>query len=187
MLANYYLSLTERSYHCDVEVGVDMRSNTQHAFKFRRSSAVIVLVIMCFAQAQSQNGILTGIVKDTSGAAVPEAKINLKAGNGQVLQTTTDNAGSFTIESTPGVYTLTASSQGFKVFTEVVHLTANAPVVEQVVLQLGYCTNCVTVTVCDLCEVQPEPIQSLNSLLPLESIPPFKFHPKNSKNRLKVT
>lgn len=179
--------MTERSYHRDVKVGVDMRSDTQYAFMFRRSSAVLVFVIMCFAQAQSQNAILTGIVKDISGAVVPKAKIDLKAGNGQVLQTTTDNAGGFTIESTPGVYTLTASSQGFTVFKEVVHLTANAPVVEQVVLQLSYCTNCVTVSVCDLCEVQPEPIQSLNSLLPLEPIPPFKFHTRNSKNRLKVT
>ena len=69
----------------------------------RGSSAVLVLIVSCFAQAQSQNAILTGIVKDISGAAVSKVKIDLKAGNGQVLQTTTDNAGGFTIASTPGV------------------------------------------------------------------------------------
>jgi hypothetical protein len=160
-----------------------MRSNTQHAFMLRESSAVLVFVVMCFAQAQSQNAILTGIVKDTSGAAVPKAKIDLKASNGQFLRTTTDNAGGFTIESTPGVYTLTASSQGFNVFAEVV---ANAPIVEQVVLQLLNCTNCETV--CDeICGAQPEHIpklsEYLDSLLPLKPYPPLKLHYRHPKNR----
>ena len=157
------------------------------SFMLRIWFAMLIITPSCFAQSESQTASITGILKDISGAVVPKANIALKAGNGQVLQTITDNAGDFTIESTPGVYTLTASSQGFKVFTEVVHLTANARVVEQVVLQLGYCTNCVNVTGCDLCKVQPEPIQPLNSLLPMEPIPPFKLHPRNYKNRLKVT
>jgi len=90
------------------------------SFMLRIWFAMLIITPSCFAQSESQTASITGILKDISGAVVPKANIALKAGNGQVLQTITDNAGDFTIESTPGVYTLTASSQGFKVFTEVV-------------------------------------------------------------------
>jgi Carboxypeptidase regulatory-like domain len=162
-----------------------MRSNTHHAFRFCGSAEVLVFVVMCFAQAQSQSAILAGIVKDISGAEVPKAEIELKANNGLFFRTATDSRGSFTIVSTPGEYSLTASSPGFAVFTKTVHLTASAPIIEQIELALSNCTNCVTV--CDaLCGLQPEPIQPLteplNLLLPIQPLPPFKFRPRSSKN-----
>jgi hypothetical protein len=90
-----------------------MRFDTRRAFILR--SAMLVLIVSCFVQAQSQSAILAGIVKDTSGAEVPKAEIELKADNGQVFRTTTDSRGSFTIVSTPGEYALTVSSTGFAV------------------------------------------------------------------------
>ncbi|WP_433973954.1 carboxypeptidase-like regulatory domain-containing protein [Tunturiibacter lichenicola] len=117
--------------------------------------------------------------KDTSGAVIPRAEIDLKADNGQVFKTTTDNSGSFTIEGTPGLYALAATSQGFKIFTETVHLTANAPTAKQVVLE-------VSSSGCGVCVVQTEPIrlldEPLNLLLPIKPLPPFKFRPRSSKN-----
>ncbi|WP_353066503.1 carboxypeptidase-like regulatory domain-containing protein [Tunturibacter psychrotolerans] len=156
-----------------------MRSNTRRTFILRGSSAIFVLIVSCFLQAQSQSAILTGIVKDASGAVIPKAEIDLKDDNGQVLKTTADNSGSFTIEGTPGQYALTASSQGFEIFTETVHLTANASTEKQLVLQVGS-------NGCGVCVVQTEPIQlldePLNLLLPLKPLPPFKFRPRSPKN-----
>jgi hypothetical protein len=156
-----------------------MRSNTQHAFLLRGSAAVLVFVCSCFAQAQSQSAIISGTVRDITGAAVPKAEIALMTNSVRVLQTTADNTGSFTIEGTPGEYALTASSPGFTAFIEIVHLTANAPTVKQVVLKVAACG--------DHCENQPEQIQllseQLNLLVPLEPIPPLTFHSRRSKSR----
>jgi hypothetical protein len=166
-----------------------MRSITLRALMFRGLSPALILVVSCFAHPQSQSAILAGIVKDSSDAEIPKAEIELKAHNGQFSRTTTDNRGSFTIVSTPGEYALTVTYPGFKAFTKTIHLTANAPTIEQVGLALSNCTNCATV--CEPCGVEPQHIpelsESLDSLLPLKPLPSLKLHPRNYKNRLHVT
>jgi hypothetical protein len=83
------------------------------------TAAVILLLIVCGpAQAQSTFASITGAVTDTSGAAVPGAKIVAKNVATNVETTTTSNeAGNYTVaQLIEGTYSLTATATGFKAF-----------------------------------------------------------------------
>jgi Carboxypeptidase regulatory-like domain len=67
------------------------------------------------ASAQVDEGSITGIVQDSTGAVVPGAQVTLlNTDQGIALQTKTDNAGSYTFSPVRiGHYTITATAQGF--------------------------------------------------------------------------
>jgi hypothetical protein len=78
-----------------------------------------VLAVLCpTAQSQSTFASITGIVTDSSGAAVPGAKIVAKNVATNVERTTTSNeVGNYTVaQLIEGTYTLTATASGFKAF-----------------------------------------------------------------------
>ncbi len=60
-------------------------------------------------------GGLQGVITDSSGAAVPGAKVTFK-GNTDTRTVTTDQNGDYTVGGlTPGLYTVTAALQGFNI------------------------------------------------------------------------
>src|SRR5438552_18155662 len=80
--------------------------------------SVLVLILACFANAQS-NGRITGSVVDPSGAAVPKATVNLLLHGGQrpLLATATTAEGLFVVESVrPESYDLIVEAAGFVPF-----------------------------------------------------------------------
>jgi outer membrane receptor protein involved in Fe transport len=101
------------------------------------------------ATAQALYGSVTGIITDTSGAAVPGATVAItNTETGLELSTVTDAVGAYTVRNVPGgTYTLKASLQGFKEFVQ-----TNIPVVVGGIvringkLEIGALTESVTVT-----------------------------------------
>ena len=77
------------------------------------------MALFCFAGgvllAQETTGTITGMVLDPSGAAVPNARIEVSAANlPRAITTTSTATGSYTISNVPvGEYTLTATAPGF--------------------------------------------------------------------------
>jgi hypothetical protein len=72
------------------------------------------------ARAQATNAQILGKVLDTTGAAIPNATINIKnSGTGLDRTVTSSGDGDYAISSLPvGSYTLTAVATGFKTYTQ---------------------------------------------------------------------
>src|SRR6266487_273745 len=76
---------------------------------------LLFLVPLAHMQAQN-NGILGGSVLDQSGAAIPNAPVELllPGGSSAILRTKTGNDGSFAFAAVkPGVYQLSVDVSGF--------------------------------------------------------------------------
>ena len=71
------------------------------------------------SHAQVMYGSIVGNVKDTSGAAVPEANVAVKeTATGFARQTRTNEVGQFQFPTVPGgVYEVTISKTGFTTFS----------------------------------------------------------------------
>ena len=78
------------------------------------------LMLLFFAPssgvAQTSFGTITGIIRDSSGAVLPDANITVtNEQTGISRQATTDSNGAYTVPSLPpAVYTVTAELKGFK-------------------------------------------------------------------------
>lgn len=117
-----------------------------------REIVLCLLLLFGFAAAlpaQEITGNISGTVTDTSGAAVPDAKVDLSsASTGAERSTTTNSAGIFFFTSLPiGDYTLIVSKDGFKK-SEItgIHVNVNDKLTFNVKLPLGAVTESVTVT-----------------------------------------
>lgn len=85
--------------------------------------AISLLLVLCFASTaygQLATATLFGTVSDSSGAAVPAAKVTATNAATQVAETVESNAaGNFIFPNLrPGTYTLTCESGGFKKFQQ---------------------------------------------------------------------
>ena len=66
------------------------------------------------AHAQAQEGRLSGVVRDTTGAAVPGATVTVTNQTTNATQTVTSGAdGSFSASLAPGTYSVTVALRGF--------------------------------------------------------------------------
>src|SRR5712692_490250 len=91
-----------------------------------RISACVCLVVISAvltvnrAAAQQASALLTGTVKDPSGAVVVDAEITLKNSNTNVARTTTSNKdGDYLFTLVPiGTYELTVEQQGFNKYVQ---------------------------------------------------------------------
>src|ERR1700712_4910869 len=82
---------------------------------------------------------VTGVVQDQTGAALPQATVELVNTAGAVLQTiTTDPAGAFRFDRVaPGAYELRAGYAGFNPAIVALRVGARAPASQRVVLNLA--------------------------------------------------
>ena len=86
--------------------------------RVRTFAAVIVAACLAFAStaaAQEQRGSIEGTVRDSSGAVLPGATVEVRnMGQGGVASTVSDTTGTFRFPAlAPGRYTLSATLQGF--------------------------------------------------------------------------
>ncbi len=81
----------------------------------KRIAWFLAFVCLLCQVALAQNAQLSGVVKDKSGAVVPQAKVTLKnADTAGRLNTETTNVGFFVFPSVePGRYDLSAVAAGF--------------------------------------------------------------------------
>ena len=114
--------------------------------------------------AQNDVGSIVGFVSDSSGAAVPNAKVTVKnEGTGESRTVSTDGSGHFAIPNLPPtVYTMSAEATGFQRF-ESTHnvLASNSTISIDAVLALGAATQTVEVTAtAALLQTQSAAVQS---------------------------
>ena len=79
-------------------------------------SVICLLSLGSFALAQEFRASIAGHVTDSSGASVPQAKVQAtNVSTKEVSNATTDNSGAYTIPLLrPGLYKLTITATGFK-------------------------------------------------------------------------
>jgi hypothetical protein len=94
---------------------------------------MVIVLFACGAFAQSTtDGAIGGTATDSSGAAVPNAKVTVKNNGTNAEETVmTDDTGYFRVgKLQPGSYTVSVTAQGFAPFT-----------VQQVIVQVGSVTD----------------------------------------------
>ena len=108
-----------------------------------------LLLGITVALAQSDNAVLSGFVKDQTGAVVPNAKVTVQSETRAFERSVVASAeGYFVITSLPpGLYTITVESSGFKLFKESGRkLDPNLTTSVEVILQTGQVTEVVNIT-----------------------------------------
>jgi hypothetical protein len=125
--------------------------NRKTSFKpwFMTGLLLAVLAATGFCFGQNLTGTINGVVKDTSGALVPGAKVTLaNAATGMVARTvTTDKGGRYNAPSLlVGTYKITVQAEGFKTTVESVALNLDESVPVDVVLEVGSVSSQVTVS-----------------------------------------
>jgi hypothetical protein len=111
--------------------------------------ACAALVLPGTAGAQVLYGSVTGVVSDDSGGSIPGVSVTLTAdGTGLQVETVTDEQGAYTVRNLlPGSYTLSASLQGFKTFSQTgIPLTPGSIIRVNPRLEIGDLTESITVT-----------------------------------------
>ena len=121
-----------------------------------RLSALFLLAALAFpGWSQSDLSTITGTVKDSTGAAVPNAKVSVSnQGTGVSRETTTNDLGAYTVSNIPsGKYTVTVEAQGFKKYTRSDNqLDANVPLGVNITLEVGQISETVNVTAESACK-----------------------------------
>jgi hypothetical protein len=114
------------------------------------TSSVLFLVLTAPGLvAQSITASLEGIVRDPSGATVPEARVRVVNTNTNVAKEVTTNVDGFFIATLlqPGTYSITVEKQGFKQFQrDSIHLQVTQVAKLDVALEVGAITDSVRVT-----------------------------------------
>ena len=114
----------------------------------RLAKYVLFSLLASLAFAQSDRGVVTGSVTDSSGAAVPGAKVAVRQVATNVASASeTTSSGDFTIPALPvGTYELRVEKQGFKtsVRSELI-LNSGATVAVNVTLEVGAVSESVQV------------------------------------------
>src|SRR3954470_2831459 len=135
----------------------------------------LVILACCCLFGQTERGNISGVVSDTSGAAVPAAQVVIthKATNTTVKLSTT-NAGEYNAAAlNPGEYALEGTAQGFRrFFQQNLVLVASSTLRLDVQLQVGAVTETVEVTAA-AAQVQADNARastSVNSVL-VDSLP----------------
>jgi Carboxypeptidase regulatory-like domain/TonB-dependent Receptor Plug Domain/TonB dependent receptor len=111
--------------------------------------ALTAVLVSTPVHAQVSGATLAGTVTDTSGAAVPNAKVSIKnAATGVVRDVTTDSAGFYSAPNLlPGIYDITVAAPGFSTYRETgLTLTVGASRALSISLQVGQVTEHVDVT-----------------------------------------
>jgi hypothetical protein len=112
---------------------------------------VILLVIVFFvgaAWAQQQNGQVTGVVTDPTGAVVPGAKIAMTNPDvGAKFETTSNNIGVYILPNIPfGRYSMTVTAAGFSTYNRpIVEIATGTTATVNIVLTVGSANQEVTV------------------------------------------
>ena len=110
--------------------------------------ASVLLVATSLAFAQSDQGSISGFVKDPSGAIVAKAQVTVRNQTGLERQASTSDAGYFSINSIPpGVYSVTVQVAGFKKYESTNNkLDASAVLAVDINLAVGAATETIEVS-----------------------------------------
>ena len=128
-------------------------------FKYVATAALAAGVCAAFpAAAQSNSGVVTGTVKDASGAVIPGASVTLEyTVSGYVRRATTDAAGQFRFFNVPlNPYRVTVQQANFATNSQNLDLNSPVPVTLPITLAVAGSSTSVTVEAdIDLNEADP--------------------------------
>src|ERR1700693_6141702 len=113
------------------------------------SFVLLVFVFGLFAVAQGTQGTISGTVKDSTGAVLPAAKIEILNEDTGISRTmVADASGRFTVPALSlGKYRVTASAPGFQsAVRNGIELTVGSEAVANFELQVGTVSQTVEVT-----------------------------------------
>lgn len=117
---------------------------------FVRALLFLLCLLPLFpASAQEARGLISGTVRDTSGAIIPNAQVKItNTAMGTTTSITTNDAGFFQAPYLlPGAYQLTAEGSGFKKYIrEGIVLSVNDVLELNVQLEVGRAEDSITVT-----------------------------------------
>jgi len=121
--------------------------------------ALFVMLCLPFAAQAQDSGSITGTVRDTSGAVVPDAEVKLTSSAIGITRTTTTNGDGDYLAAVlpPGVYDMTVAAKGFKVYQAkkiVVRVAEKGRV--DVTLQVGQMTENVVVEGSNVAQVETQ-------------------------------
>jgi hypothetical protein len=153
---------------------------------------IFVLLIGVFLpvslSAQGSTGRISGHVADTTGAAIPDARITLtNTATSGVRSTVSTSSGDYTFSAVPiGSYVLKAEHQGFKTASSVdLQLQVAQSMTQDFTLQVGEVQQTVTVTVAtDLLETQNT---SLGTTIPDQTLAQMPVNNRNYLNLVEVS
>ncbi len=105
---------------------------------------LICMLGSTFGFGQSGKGVITGVAKDSAGAVLQGAKVELQP---QVRPTTTNGVGEFTItEVAPGTYTVSISYVGFAAYTGSITVLAGQTARVDAILKVNNANDEIIVT-----------------------------------------
>jgi hypothetical protein len=137
-----------------------------------------IIVFICFLLAtvmiwaQAETAQITGVVMDSSGAAIPKASVIIRnIDTGTIRTSVASDVGNYTVTNIqPGNYEVSISAPGFKTFKQHVVLTVGAKVSVDAALGVGATSTTVEVTeVAAAVKVNTE-TQTLGQVLDTRSI-----------------
>ena len=108
-----------------------------------------VLFVCAALQAQTDRGVLTGVVTDSTGAAVPAASVTAQhLATGAEFRTASTETGAYTLPALPtGEYSIVVELTGFKKFTQSpIQIDVAQTVRLDVALTVGLATESITVS-----------------------------------------
>ena len=141
----------------------------------RLLSALFVVLMASALQAQIvEVGTITGVVKDNSGALVPNAQVTVQnTGTGLTTNSTTDSQGIFVSTPLhPGDYNVVVEAPGFNKVVEHVRLEVGQRVSADVTLTVG--TNAETIEVqasAELLETETSSVSNLRTEQAVKDLP----------------
>jgi hypothetical protein len=113
------------------------------------AAATLLLSTSVFAQSQASNGLVEGVVKDSSGGVLPGVNVTVtNTSTGETKTFVTDASGNYRASLLSlGTYKVRVELQGFKTYERAgFTLSAGQNVVVNAVLETGVMTETVTVT-----------------------------------------
>ena len=125
-----------------------MSASTRRAAYIISCVALLMLLSLPLAFAQSDLGRISGFIKDPTGAIVPNAKVTVRNQSGIDRQVTTNESGYYTVTNVPpGFYTVIAEAPGFRTFQSSNNkLDPSANLVVDAALSVGAATQTVEVS-----------------------------------------
>ena len=132
-------------------------TQTNPFFMIMRLSKILLMAVLCCACllapesvfGQADQGSISGVVQDTSGAVIPHANVTLTSTDtGLVLKTRTSSSGVYTFSPIKiGNYSVRAVAPGFAATTqEHIHVDAQSQLNIPLTLQLGTVSQSVTIS-----------------------------------------
>jgi iron complex outermembrane receptor protein len=125
---------------------------------FRMAAALLIALSPAAAGAQSAASAISGMVRDSSGAAIPGSIVKVAGiGTGGAFETVTDSEGAFTVDGLPaGRYDIEVALDGFETAIDHVSLEPGQRVVSNATLSPARFSQSVVVTARRVEEVAQE-------------------------------